>query len=561
MVSLVFAGQSAHQMPAVVRRLNMLRPARFVRSGEAGPGFTTYVAAWSAANYFKDWLPYNLADDGGADVDTAAFGAFTTAPDSTGDTARLLKDTAANTQHSFVAGWNNTGQWCYGKIRLAGIFKYAGRRVVLSMVSTNGAIGCRAVFDLLNGRVAVDTAAIGSPETPWTLYPAQIFSTGGGWYLCYIEALVTFNQSAMIAGVFGKLSLDNGSGLAAESSTYAGDGSSGVYGWRSNMLPSRAWDLNTVAFLDDFDDPTMANIDLGNTKADGFDWYLANSFPSYANFGATPAGKLSVAASVLTCSDAPQALFMETATGTWTSGAPTNGYVGRGFTLPALFECRAKWDISLSNQNDAVAFWTSSLEWLVGGRSQDITMAGVEVDFIEALHGARPLTHVIYEVPGAAYVTEDQAQGISSTGINEWYAARTYGGDADVTYAGTSYHALRQNTGAQPDISPLDWGTYVQKNSQEQIYQAGGNVPLGDYENLHEYATLWLPYDADTGEPGQIVQFYDGVMCAFPMTYGPGLTGNVQSADIHLADGQQMPVLLGCGPTLPISFDWVRVTQ
>jgi hypothetical protein len=574
MASLVFAG-SATGWGSVQKRLNMLRPARWPYSGESPVGFSSYVTSWSgAANYFKDWVVFNLQANGGADTDTATFGAFTTAPDATEDTARLLVDTTANTQHAFLAGWSNVNQTRYGKLRLTGCFKYAGRRIVLVITTAPasgggaGTYGCKAVFDLLNGQVAVANAAFGTATVPWVIYPAQIRHIGGGWYNCSIEA--ECNTSVIgspNASLYGKVMLDNGTGTAAESSSYAGDGSSGVYGWRSNMLPSRAWDLGTTVFFDDFDDDDMENIDLTNSRVSGFDWYINNVFPGYdggdlqgnGNVPTVPA-TLSVADSVLTCSSHPLPLFLSTFASQWDVGDPyTQSYVGRGWVPPALFEARAKWDISQSDQNDAVAFWTAGLEWLVAGRNQDpdSLLPGIEVDFFEALRGEGPEIHVIYYEPGPdPFSAPEQAVGIAGKGLDVWYAAHTYGTGRHVERLGTAYTALRPTVGDAPESSALDWGPYDDTTSQK-----GAAPPVGDYTNFHNYATLWFPYNSDTGEPGQIVHFYDGAMISFPITYGPGLTATRQSELLHPTDGQQMPVFLGCGPDMGMSYDWVRVTK
>jgi hypothetical protein len=567
--SLVFAGrqQGTVVIPDIVKRLNMLRPARYVRSGEEVPGFSTYVADWTKpASYLKDWLPFNLADEGGSNVDTAGFGAFTTAPDATTDTARLLTDTTANSQHSYIAGWISVIQGVYGKLRLAVVLKAATRTRVLLEMTTQGSgsskFGCNAGFDLLNGRVFKDTTAFGSPDTAWTLFPAQISHMGSGWFLCIVDAVASTNSSGMAYGIFGKLYLDNGSGLTAQSTTYAGDGTSGVYGWRSNMLPSRTWDLGTVSFFDDFDDDTMANIDLADSRTSGFDWYVSNAIPGYdgndgSPFDPTPANTLSVANSALTCSAAPVPLFLEsfTISSPWTPGQPySGGYVGKGWVVPALFECRAKWDISLSNQNDAATMWTAGLEYLIKGLEAD-RPASREYDFFEALRGGYPRSSMIFYAAGATNSYSNQSIAVSAIGPDLWYATREYPGGESVVYAGTPYTALSQNTGHPPDTSPTYWGAYVE-------YQAEAEPPpAADHTSFHDFATLWLPYDAEAGEIGQIVLFYDGVMCAFGLAYGPGLSGTGLSSLIHQSDWQQMPVLLGTGPDMPISFDWIRVTQ
>lgn len=554
----------------------MLRPARWPYSGETSPGFTSYVTDWSKpAHYFKDWIPFNLQAIGGANTDTTTFGAFTAAPDGTTDTARLLLDTTANSPHALLAGWSNVNTVHYGKIRLAGIFKYAGRRIVLSITSAPageagaGTYGCKAIFDLLNGRVAVASAAFGTATVPWVIYPAQITYIGDGWHLCTIEAKAnTSVVGSPNTALYGKLSLDNGVGAAAESSSYAGDGTSGVYAWRSNMLPSRAWNLTTQAFFDDFDD--ASTIDLTNSRAPGFKWYINNRFPSYDGNGNVPTNpaNLSVAGSVLTCASHPLPLFLSSAASTWTqpsdwnwptppaepNRAYTQGYVGRGFVGNQLREYRAKWDITDSTQNDATAGWGTGLEWLVAGRYQDPEglIPSREIDDFEALFGASPRIHIINYVAGdETFAANEVASGRCTIGVPRWYAEHLFGAGTHCIDAGVRYTALENTIGDVPASSPTKWGAYAQTD------QLGAVRPVDDTENFHDYATLQLMYDPVTGEPGQIVQFQDGAMTSFPCIYGPGLA----IAVLHQSDYQQMPVFLGCGPTMGISVDFVRVMQ
>lgn len=569
MVSLVFAGQSGPRFTPIVKRLNMLRPARYPRSGEAGPGLTSYVADWSkAAHYFKDWLPFNLADEGGSDTDTSSFGAFITAPDATTDTARKLVSTSANSQHSFIAGWNNVNQSYYGKLRDAAIFK-AGEyeRVVLEMSSqpTNaggvGKIGCKAGFDLLNGRVFMDTTAIGSPDTPWTLFSAKIFHIGDQFYFCYFDAICNTNLGGMATGLFSKVYLDNGTGLAAESTTFAGDGTSGIYGWRANMLPTRAWNLGTVAFFEGFDDPLMANFDLANSLAPGFRWYIRNGNPAYGFANpVTDITKLSVADSVFTCTGHPHPLFLSTFASTSLESPLSTGYVGDGFTIPSLVEFRAKWDISLSDQSGYTTGWTNSREFLATGKNQSIT-AGCEYDYFETQAGGRPLSTMHWIPEGPIFSSETLTSVRSSIGLDVWYAGRGYQIGAAVSRLGTAYTSLTDNINSAPETNPLDWGPFVQKNSQPTSYQAGVDWPVADYAaGFNDFQTMRFRYDPTTGEPGQIVIFYNDVMSSFALAYAPGLKGDT-SDDVYLADDHHYPILFGTNPTVPINFDHVRITQ
>lgn len=559
MTALAFAGQTVRRFPAVVQQFNMLRPARY-RGPSAFGDLSSTVENWAIkADYLKDWLVYNLQDEGGADTDTASFGAFTTAPDATTDTARLLVDTAANTEHSFVAGWCNVSQRHFGKLRLAAYFKYAGRRVVLAIVSGlyPAQYGCKAVFDLQSGRVAVDTTAFGSVDVPWTVFPAQIYHVGSGWYLCIIDAIANNATGAVPGALFGKVYLDNGTGLAAESHTYSGNGTSGVYAWRANMLPTRMWDLRTVTFFDDFDDVTMANVDLGNTKAAGFDWYINNTMPRYGPLAHTDPDDLTVADSAITCASIAQPLFLSSIASLWSEVGPKiPDYVGTVYTLPALFECSAWWDTALSNQHDFATFWTAGVEHLMVAYPGPATGDYRERDFFEAFEGGPPTTDL--------YQTEvHYGSGAAAIGLPKWQANHTYAGaSVNVMHLGVPYSSLRSTVNEAPDSSPTAWGTYVARH-------AGAQLPAADYENPHRYASVCLPSTAD--EPGQTVNFFDDCMVAFPTVWGVGVAGYTVGMSgaagifdydvLSRTDGQHWPLFLGGSLTMPVSFGFVKVTQ
>ena len=568
MATLQFAG-SGSIFPVIARRLNMLVPSRPPYSDETAPGFFTYIEGWTKADYFKDWLPFNLQINEGADVDTAEFGAFTTAPDGTTDTARLLVETEANTLHAFTAGHTNLAQRVFGKIRLAGIFKYAGRRIVLELISApsgiggSGTFGCRAVFDLQNGEVAVDNTAFGG--VTWTVFPASIRPVGQGWFECYIEALATTDALGIPGGIFGKLKLDNGTGDEAESSSYAGSGL-GVYGWRSNMLPSRAWDMRTTTFFDDFDDDTMANIDLTDSRVEGFDWYVGNMFPAYdgnQNVPTDPAN-IVVADSVITISNHTLPLNLATCASTWLPPSVweypdpptpppgrnyTTGYVGQGFVAPALFEFRTSFDmVDPGVSPNGLTIWTAGLEYLVGGRSIDTSMVSREIDFFETKNSDGPYSHYLYYGPGFEMTGLGEiGGGTTFLGIRVWRPTGEYGPGVHVYHLGVLYTSIASSVNKPPDSEPTYWGEY------DTLYPSA-IPPEADFRDFHDYATLCLPATDD--EPGQMMTFWDGTMCDMPLTY------TSETPDLYYqSDWQQMPIFFGGNATNPISVDWVKVTQ
>jgi hypothetical protein len=439
--------------------------------------------------------------------------------------------------------------------------------------------GCRAVFDLQNGQVAVDNTNFegsglgGLPLTqPWTILPAAIQAVGNGWYLCSVEAIANNTQfGAAIEALFGKVSLDNGTGTMSERSTYVGDGISGVYGWRTNLIPSRTWDLQETVFFDDFDDPTMANIDLTNSRVEGFDWYTNNTFPVFdalypdgtgLNDGnpATDPALLSVTDSVLK-GEHPYALFLATCASLWTIPAMsetnrgyTNEYVGRGWLLPALFECKAKWGLA-----DTGTMWTVGLPSLMGGGNSDpaALIHSREMDWFEGFGGGHPLCHVHY-YPAGPYPWPPpnnqvaQANNFTSqTDTWQVYPPGEYGINQSVERLGTLYTSLASvNRNNPPESSPAWWGTYVPSNQ-------GVISPHADWSVFHTYSSLTFPRTED--EPGQIYCFIDGRLASVPLCYGPDLPVTT----LHQSDGQEYPLLLGCGGGAghPIFVDWVRVVK
>ena len=577
MSNLVYAG-AGHVFPETVRRLNMLRPTRWYYVGETGSAITT---SWDNADYCKDWLVYNLKLNypGLTDTDTMSFGAFTTAPDGTTDTARLLRETTSTSEHSIIAG-TSTGNIYYGKMRLASVLKYAGRRIVLSMVMGFGPgtsaqpYGCKAVFDLQNGVVAVDTTYFaGSGGTAWTIYPAQIQPVGNGWYLCYIEAQPVATGLGGMLSLFGKVSLDNGVGAGSESSTYPGNSASGVYAWRSNLLPSRAWDINNTEYFDDFDDVTMANIDRFNTKAPGYDWYVSTPIPAYeghwsAHQPPDPAC-FSVADSVLTISGGSGVRTLGSFASLWEPPDEefdvepdrnySEAYVGTGWAVPALFEIRTRYDTAYTPV-DGLAFWSSGLEQLVQGRYLPTTdVISQEGDFLEIYASQQlPGWHTHYIVSPAGPGVSHELSYCFSTYANMsiWKSIVQYPPGNHVERLGVKYTSSGYTTiGSPPETTPLEWGPYVNPT-------ASVLPPVIDYNEFNTYSTLWFPWTED--EPGQMVCFLNGGFCNFPLVYGPDYPENHGSTSntAHLSDGQHQALFFGSATVgLAMHTDWIRVVK
>jgi hypothetical protein len=391
-------------------------------------------------------------------------------------------------------------------------------------------------------------------------------AVGNGWYYCSVEAQVNFSVPVAQAGaLYGKVSLDQGTGSMVEKSTYIGDNLSGVYGWRTSMLPPRAWDFNETVFFDDFDDDTMSNIDLTNSRAPGFTWYRTVEFPAFDNPAAPPnvlrTEGFSCADSVLTTTNGWVRTLSSFAS-LWdrpAAGEPdrqyTTDYVGTGYVVPGLFETRVSWDPLRFTSGHA--FWTHGIEYMVIGRElTEGKIPTTEGDFMEIYGFPLPLTHVHYIVGPTGPGTTHQLSAYPAdySDISIWSDDVSYAFAQDVEHLGIRYTSLRVTTrGAAPAATPLDWGPYTP-------IAVGADLPTSDYSQFHTYSAMWFPATDD--EPGQILTFFDGQFASYVLTYGPGLpeSHGVSSALIHQNDWQQQILFLGGGPD-EFRIDWVKVTK
>src|SRR5215469_1902490 len=201
---------------------------------------------------------------------------------------------------------------------------------------TDGTNGATATFDLNLGIVITPATAFGSG---WTAVSQGITPFGGGWYRCYVDAIGAAAGNATINfQVQSQITLGTGS--------FAGDGVSGIDLWRASVMPIHAWDLTSRVFCDDFN--SLSTIDVNNTKAPGFNWYVNNKWPSgtfpYNTIVPTQSVDYSLQNSVLTL------LLDRSGFGHVMNAAVDNGsggFNGSAFQPPFLLECRANWASSL----------------------------------------------------------------------------------------------------------------------------------------------------------------------------------------------------------------------
>jgi hypothetical protein len=145
-------------------------------------------------------------------------------------------------------------------------------------------------FDLAGGNTGYDVTS----GTHMSVLGQSMISLGtvGGvhWWACIVDW--TWNTAVTGTGrgnnnndMHFRILLDAGSGTGARNISYAGTPGSGAYLFLAHMLPkalwTRAWAQN---FLDDF--ASLSTIDVNNTKAPGFNWYVDGDFGA----SSSPAG-------------------------------------------------------------------------------------------------------------------------------------------------------------------------------------------------------------------------------------------------------------------------------
>jgi hypothetical protein len=494
---------------ALPDRLNMLLPMSDIIT------YASFLAAADSVNKF-----FAVA---------SSFFGVTTAPDGTTgsagvvNTAQKLVEDSANAEHYGQAGYicNTGNQDVDVKYRVrASVFAKAAERTRIVVSIRDGKFdgtgsGIKQVFDLAGGTLGPAGGTFGTEASRWTFETPEIVSFGSGWYRCTISAAWLQARRAAqpnSVGTVMRVQLDNGSGVAAESSTYAGDGASGVYVWKANLLPTRCWGMQRV-FFDDFD--SAATIDITNSKAAGFNWYVNGGWPQYTHSTGWATGApsvyntdFSVASSLLTIVNDHS--NVGAGINTTVSNHPTNnGYTGQAFVLPAYFESRIRYTQNAAAANPGLAFWTVGVETLTGNNLTAFPTppSGIigsnEYDFFEALPGFASGSR-----PRATFATA--SAGISSTFI--------------VNFDNT----IR---------------------------------PCGD-GNFHIFGNLFLP-DTST-DSGRTIVFYDGAYVESEAFNNQlfGSQGTLGSTEAFGLTGNKShyPVLLGGGSALlPGDYDYVAV--
>jgi len=501
-------------------RKSALNLATFV-----GPVSSNYNMIFGPQNFSTSLIyPDNSAEAAWTFNASSATSGATMGPDNT-NTGWHLTENSANTTHSFQPQpfhqlvMTDSTNIIY---RVSCIAKAAERtRIVMGLPAHDQIIGDRAVlvgFDL----AGVQTGYDNSTDAGWTILNQSITQIHNGWCLCQFDAVLSVagNTHPFIFNNY-IIYIDNGSGTAARSTTYTGNGTSGVYVWWVGCLPKAMLGITRTDFFDDFKNGT-ANIDTLNTQANGFTWYPAaywsNASPSISGFNQwtnqpttfLPLANYSVNNSILTITQG-----VGSNVGLWTATDAPNtdsGYFGRAWKLPAIFETSIAFGTSPSpGVSASPLMWTESLEMLLGHSTTFI-----EMDMPDSGTGADG---------GNWGFLQWDVLGFPRSNYNSWQ----YGGSGRLTGFGPPV----ANTGQ------------------------------------HRYSTaMWTPFEND-GVWGGGMHFFDGCMCAggdihFSPTqaFTTSSAGNAAVGAWSNATWHHWPLIVATGatsPGWPGLFDYVRV--
>jgi hypothetical protein len=583
-------------------RLNMLNPLRW-----AVGSLDVHYSSFANAAFGNQWMAYNTNIAGGPnDVSATLVGTSVAAPDgTTANTAKIVESTGAH-QHSIIAGTPNMGGNMdnLGNIKLSAFLKAAERTRAILRISllpaTTSADGfgvttaaCWCCFDLANGQIGVANAVYGSNNASgglWQALDTEIVPFGNGWYRCSMVAQC-FGGLAIAPALFGLITLDNSSGTNARSFDYTGNGTSGLYIWRTTMMPPGAWGIHNQIFIEDYLDNTRADFDLADTRGPGFKQYIHGYNPgNYADTPVSPSA-ISVSGSVLS-------LSTDTSGGGNNSVVSTAGYVpsysgaapapaappplynGNFFSTPALFECRASW---IYNNGPAAGFPNQNFSpWGVGTQMWLFraakNFASREIDIFETFKGSFgtfPLSSIIYEASraGTTDYLEVPTQGSAPSCpafATLWRNNVDYNSTSIVViYNGVFYQSAQtSNIGHQPDISTPTWWTTPVTFTGEGLYPLAVTV---DFTQMHLYSSLVLNYTP--GGYGQMLQFFDNIFTSIVCTWSPTLNHHVadanpgQSSILHASDGDPIDFKVygfsnaGTGGSNIFSVDYISVMQ
>jgi hypothetical protein len=594
-------------------RLNMLWPWDGATTGGPGgvpPATWTPIPNYPGAGctYANQWP-----------LTAATLGALSNGPDGT-NTAQLIKEDTSNGKH-FISACPYSPQPFApttrptGTFRLAGYFKYAGRRLVLQAEYFPVNMGVYAVFDLANGAIGVPPTVFGVSaltNLPVATGNAQIYPAGGGWFRCEFD--FCFNTYEIAPDWEVEIYLDNGIGSAARSYSYIGDGASGVIGWRTNLMPVGAYGINNTVMFEDFLD--LNGIDVNNTKVavnpstgKAYNFFVDANFAQWVPFQVVQPSSMSVASSVLTVTSPATPGIATTnppSLVTWTnSGFPANSPgVGRGFRPPYLFEINVAYGV------DAVA-WSGgtsySAFWTIGGPELWQKMSNYPNP------GNPPPPYSALPIPGLNMMEIDYGEirggfanaGVPHIGCNFWWGTTGFsvpqngqfpptgnaGGSIQSTSKTPLYQVLnnysgnfwvvngsdgiryRQATGFIPAGNPPPNVTYWNVSNFPSA-QGPLDVEL-DVRQFNTWSTIVLPWHGSPGgfpsginSAGMCLSFFNGLFVGLGITWTPfwQQSQNIDTSGYCQCEYISHVVFLShdcnaSAPGVPHHYDWVRIMQ
>jgi hypothetical protein len=554
-----------------------------------------------AANYGNQFTPC---------AGIAGFGAFATAPDGTTNTAQVFTEDSSTGEHYIGAALpgcslGSGGRDTTGPLRFSVFLKYnaaAGRRVCLEVIDGTLAFGytsIAAVFDLHNGQIGVAATATGhgGGRTGGTAIDARMANFGNGWFRCNID----FAFASIVENVFtARVLLDNGTGTAARSTTYAGSGTGSAFIWKTNLMPIGAYSLSNQTYFTDFTD--LSKVDLNNTKNPSFDWFPGGG--SWTNFFTEPVPPPSnysivggTALQIIMSGGAPNGVCLSS-----TAETAPGSYVGKAWKPPFFWEVRqaTRYDIATMTGGPHFNVWTISQGALsasgANGTNYQLEPTYLayptEIDFCEmqfrqnGLPGGDRNTGPPVMLPHRVGEQLGFAQpGYLARGMMAWYSKQSYRPSFNVSVGGVIYSSNTFTNANDPSPPNASWNTGF-------VYGSGGGSPnlpgstFFDVTQQHTWGFLMLPYwgtsdcpgtpynstpegaglsDASlTGNPrgAQMWTFIDGLLacigcCMSPFTYPGGGTTAAQLAN----EGDSFAMWLGGDETTPVQYDFIRVTQ
>jgi hypothetical protein len=591
----------------------------FPIKGSAGPStptvwmspladkWTMGVKATASGFTYLQFMPTNAAVSAVHFVNqmvanNASFGGFMTAPDGTTNTAQKLVEDSSNNYHFAEVGMQ--GLTLIPNCRMAGIYHAGDRtRVAFQACSNDQHYGVAVCFDLAGGQIGwapqsfgfgqgdgsrFNYIAIGASIQPLQGYP--------GWYLCMFDYTI-LGQPENASTNFERVYIDKGSGTTAFNNAnlqYVGNGTGGIFGWRCSTLPVGAWAMtgNTV-FFDDFNDPTMANIDLNGTYADDFDWYLNGFTPGYLACQPLPKANVVQSGSAITIVPiTPVAPYtFNAALCSWGNpgdGRP-HGAKGRNtHTPPVMFEAKVKFPFGLPEDEISISFLQtvefcdelsrsahvtgappyiqgdgSIRNWNIGGWAPTWGDAGGGSAVVPGGIGTTQFLTAFNPAPYT--LSNSYGVGISPGlyGIPQWIAqiANTSGYYGNVSYNqvdGIFYQGIVNDPPqARPPTS--DYAVYTYPPGAFNTFQPAVFVDQTQYQ---VYTLLIIPYNRVTKDRGCFMTWGNGVFTG-GCVWAPG--DPFADGIPHTTDWQRLFWMIQAGihsgSGFGFTFDYAKVTK